>query len=108
MSSIIAAIDNLVDFKSTTRECYVSTSFNSKVNDKEEKKKSGRGTSKVVMDKDKTKLMGAQGKSTKPKFNYFICDGPHFARECPKRDKLNVIQVGDNDKYEGVVTIYMF
>jgi hypothetical protein len=69
LSSIIAAIDNLVDFKSTTRECYVSTSFNSKVNDKEEKKKSGRGTSKVVMDKDKTKLMGAQGKSTKPKFN---------------------------------------
>jgi len=97
-------MDNLVDFKSITRECYVSTFFNSKVNDKEEKKKSGRGTSKVVMDKDKTKLMGAQGKSTKPKFDCFICDGPHFARECPKKEKLNVIRVGDNDKDERVVT----
>ena len=48
--------------------------------------------------------MGAQGKSTKPKFDCFICDGPHFARECPKREKLNIIRVRDNDKDEGVVT----
>ena len=48
--------------------------------------------------------MGAQGKGTKPNFTCFICDGPHFARECPKREKLNAIWVGDSDEDEGVVT----
>ena len=63
---------------------------------------------KVVIDKDKTKLLGAQGKSTKLKFDYFIYDGPHFDRECPKREKLNVIWVGDNDKDERVVTSFIY
>jgi len=69
------------------------------------KKKFGRGTSKAaVADKGKAKFMSAQGKGTKLNFTYFICDGPHFARECPKREKLNVIRVGDSDEDEGVVT----
>lgn len=37
MSSIIVVADNLVNFKSSTREGYVSSSFKSKVKDKKEK-----------------------------------------------------------------------
>jgi len=35
--------------------------------------------------------MGTQGKCTKPNFACFICDGSHFTKECPKREKLNAI-----------------
>jgi len=97
----------LVDFKSTTREGYTSTSFKSKGRNKEERteKKFGGGASKAAAaDKGKAKFMSAQGRSTKPNFTYFICDGPHFARECPKREKLNAIRAGDSDEEEGVVT----
>jgi hypothetical protein len=43
----------LVDFKSTTREGYTSTSFKSRVKDKEEeeKKKFGGGASKAFADR---------------------------------------------------------
>jgi len=59
MSSAITVADSLVDFKSTTREGYTSTSFKSGVKDKEEeeKKKFGGGASKAVADKGKVKLM---------------------------------------------------
>jgi hypothetical protein len=43
------------------------------------------------VDKGKAKLMGTQGKGTKPNFACFICDGSHFVKECPKREKLNAI-----------------
>jgi hypothetical protein len=95
LSFIIAAANSLVDFKSTTREGYTSASFKSEGRNKEERMKKKFGGDK---------FMSAQGKGTKPNFTYFICDGPHFARECPKREKLNVIRVGDSDEDEGVVT----
>jgi len=107
LSSAIAVADSLVDFKSTTREGHTLASFKSKGRNKEErmKKKFGGGASKAAAaDKGKAKFMSAQGKGTKPNFTCFICDGPHFARECPKREKLNAIRVGDSDEDEGVVT----
>jgi hypothetical protein len=108
LSFAIATADNLVDFKSTTREGYTSASFKSKGRNKEErmKKKFGGGASRAVAvdNKGKAKFISAQGKSTKPNFTCFICDGPHFTRECPKREKLNVIRAGDSDEDEGVVT----
>ena len=69
------------------------------------KKKFGGGASRAVAvdNKGKAKFISAQGKSTKPNFTCFICDGQHFARECPKREKLNAIRVGDSDEDEGVV-----
>jgi hypothetical protein len=97
----------LVDFKSTTREGYTSTSFKSKGRNKEErmKKKFGGGASKAaVANKGKAKFMSAQGKGTKPNFTCFICDGPHFAKECLKRENLNAIWARDSDEDERVVT----
>ena len=109
MSSIIVVADNLVDFKLTTRKGYASTSFKSMVKDikekkKKKKKKFGGGASKFAANKGKAKLIGAQGKFTKLNFTFFICDSLYFARECPKREKLKAIQVGDSDENEGVVT----
>jgi len=107
LSSVIDVADSLIDFKSTTREGYTSTSFKSKGRNKEERtrKKFGGGASRATAaEKGKAKFMGAQGKGTKPNFTCFICDGPHFARECPKREKLNAIRAGDSDEGEGVVT----
>jgi hypothetical protein len=34
------------------------------------------------VDKGKAKLMGTQGKCTKPNSACFICDGSYFARKC--------------------------
>jgi hypothetical protein len=109
LSSVIIVSESLVDFKSTTREGYTSTSFKSREKDKEEKKRKKKkkfdgGASKAVMDKGKAKLMGAQGKGTKSNFTSFICDSPYFTKKCPKRKKLNVIRVRDSDGNEGVVT----
>jgi hypothetical protein len=47
--------------------------------------------------------MGTQGKCTKPNFACFICDGSHFTKECPKREKLNAIWVRDSNKDEQAV-----
>jgi len=107
LSFTIATADSLIDFKSTTREGYTSASFKSKGRNKEERtrKKFGGGASKAAaVDKGKAKFMGAQGKGTKSNFTCFICDGPHFAKECPKREKLNAIWAGYSDEDGGVVT----
>ena len=34
---------------------------------------------------------GDKRRDFKPKTNYFLCDGPHWARECPKRKALDAL-----------------
>ena len=34
---------------------------------------------------------GDRRRDFKPKINYFLCDGPHWAHECPKRKALNAL-----------------
>jgi hypothetical protein len=46
-----------------------------------------------IADKGKVKSSGGQGKNAKLHFACFIHNGPHFARKCLKREKLNVILV---------------
>lgn len=106
MSSVIIVADSLFDSKSNTREIYVLASFKSKKKDNEEKKKKTlyEGATKAIVDKSMAKLMGAQGKCIKSSFACFIYNSPHFAKECPEREKLNYIRVGDNDKDKRVVT----
>jgi hypothetical protein len=95
----------LVDFKSTTREGYKTASFNLREETRRKRRSLMGGASKAtVADKGKAKFMGAQGKGTKPNFTCFICDGPHFAKECLKRENLNAIWARDSDEDERVVT----
>jgi hypothetical protein len=105
LSSAIAAADNLVDYKAPTRESYKSASFKGKSKEERPKKKFGGGAGKATAaEKGKSKFTSTPGNGTKPNLTCFICDGPHFARECPKREKLNAIRAGNSDEEEGVVT----
>lgn len=87
----------MVDFKVVIRKGYMSTSSKFKITDKEENKKNkkfgGGVASMSIADKGKVKSSGGQGKNAKLNFACFIHNGPHFARECLKREKLNVILV---------------
>ncbi|KAL5808962.1 hypothetical protein ACOSQ3_029653 [Xanthoceras sorbifolium] len=52
----------------------------------------GKGPYKPPSGKDKGKQKEGQGKKDiKPKTNCFLCDGPHWARECPKRKAINAL-----------------
>ncbi|KAL5838445.1 hypothetical protein ACOSQ3_015614 [Xanthoceras sorbifolium] len=52
----------------------------------------GKGPYKPPSWKDKGKQKEGQGKKDlKPKTNCFLCDGPHWARECPKRKAINTL-----------------
>jgi hypothetical protein len=58
MSSTIAVVDSLVDFKSTTREGYKTASFNLREETKRKRRNLMRGASKAtVADKGKAKFM---------------------------------------------------
>nr|TKS05961.1 hypothetical protein D5086_0000127890 [Populus alba] len=110
LSSAIAAADNLVDYKAPARESYKSASFKSKGKSKEERPKKkfggfGGGAGKATAaEKGKAKYTHTPGNGTKPNITCFICEGPHFARECPKREKLNAIRAGNSDEEEGMIT----
>jgi hypothetical protein len=95
----------LVDFKSTIREGYKTTSFNLREETRRKRRSLMGGASKAtIADKGKAKFIGAQGKGTKPNFTCFIYDGPHFSRECLYRENLNIIWTRDSDEDKGVVT----
>ncbi|KAL5801649.1 hypothetical protein ACOSQ3_033281 [Xanthoceras sorbifolium] len=52
----------------------------------------GKGPYKPPSGKDKGKHKEGQGKKDlKPKTNYFLCDCPHWARECPKHRAINAL-----------------
>ena len=53
------------------------------------------GSSKTSSGKD-GKCKDKQ-KKLKPKTNYFLCDGPHWAQDCPKRKALNAM-IEENEK----------
>ena len=92
LPSAIAAADGLLDFK------YISSSSSSA-----EKKKTGDGKKYNKGNKDRyngSKKNKDQGESSKQKSSEssnkpkntsgcFICNGPHRARDCPKKEKIN-------------------
>ncbi|RVW13292.1 hypothetical protein CK203_103430 [Vitis vinifera] len=57
------------------------------------------GSSKTSSGKD-GKCKDKQ-KELKPKTNYFLCDGPHWAQDCPKRKALNAMIEEKEKEKEG-------
>lgn len=101
LPSAIAAADGLTDFKLTSKS-NSSESSSSKSKDKNKKKADKKAGSKK-WDKgqkfkpwtdDKQKDKGNSSKGC------FICEGPHRAKDCPKREKLNAISVDDGKDAE--------
>jgi len=109
LSSAIAAADSLVDFKTVTRDGAVLVPSKFKARDKRDgksnNKKFGGGGFRPFIDKGKTKQTKASTKEVKPTARCFICGGPHYARECPKREKLNAILVNESELEETVTHV---
>jgi hypothetical protein len=109
LSSAIAAADSLVDFKTVTRDGTVLVPSKFKARDKRDgkskNKKFGGGGFRPFIDKGKTKQTEASTKEAKPNAGCFICGGPHYARECPKREKLNAILVNESEPEETVTHV---
>ena len=82
LPAAIAAADGLVDFR------FVNASSESKKSKKGKKGQSSRDAGKKNNGQSKTKQGNPEGKKSS---GCFICDGPHRARECPKREKLNAL-----------------
>ena len=107
----IAAADSLVDFKTVVRDGSVVVPSRFKIKDKRDekrnKKKFGGGGYRPGMDKGKGKQADVQQNKdpNKPNAGCFICSGPHYARECPKKERLNAILVGDSEQEETVTHI---
>ncbi|GAV63450.1 gag-asp_proteas domain-containing protein, partial [Cephalotus follicularis] len=92
LPSAMAAADALVDFRMMKSSERPSSSGKAKPKDKGKHKKdngvmkknydsSGKGKAKVLED----------WKEKKTSSGFFICEGPHRARDCPKRRKLNAM-----------------
>ena len=107
MSSDIVVADSLVDFKTMTRDETILVPLRFKTRDKKvgksKKNKLGRGRFKLLIDKSKAKQTDVSRKETKLNAECFIYGGPHYARECPKREKLNAILVNDSE-HEKTIT----
>ncbi|KAH7865055.1 hypothetical protein Vadar_001700 [Vaccinium darrowii] len=92
LPSAIAAADGLTDFKLTNKS-NSSESSSAKSKDKNKKKDEKKAGSKKWDKGQKSKSVEDDKWQDKGNFSKgcFICKGPHRARDCPKRKKLNAI-----------------
>ena len=72
---------------------------------KSKNKKLGEGGYRPFIDKGKAKQIEASMKKAKPNVGCFICGGPHYAKEYPKREKLNAILIDESETEETVTHI---
>ena len=90
--SALAAAEGLVDFK------YVSSSDTEGEGKKGNGAKKGKAsTSKDGQSRDGKKKDNGDGKQKGKSTGCYLCNGPHFARDCPKREKLSALIVQSED-----------
>ncbi|KAG6479323.1 hypothetical protein ZIOFF_062786 [Zingiber officinale] len=109
LPSAIAAADALVDLRMSKENLNVSSSSKSNFVRKDKKgdwKKEGKKDAKKKdpgnnHGKGKAEHSTVRGKDNSKNQGGFLCNGPHFAKDCPKREKLNALLLGDQeDDYE--------
>ncbi|KAG6480490.1 hypothetical protein ZIOFF_063990 [Zingiber officinale] len=109
LPSAIAAADALVDLRMSKENLNVSSSSKSNFVRKDKKgdwKKEGKKDAKKKdpgnnHGKGKAEHSTVRGKDNSKNQGCFLCNGPHFAKDCPKREKLNALLLGDQeDDYE--------
>ncbi|KAG6506195.1 hypothetical protein ZIOFF_031513 [Zingiber officinale] len=116
LPSAIVAADALVDLRMSKENLNTSSSSKSNFVRKDKKgdwKKEGK---KDVKKKDsgnnhgkgKMEHSATQGKDNSKNQGCFLCNGPHFVKNCPKREKLNVLLLGDKgEDYEQEVATFV-
>ena len=100
LTAAVAAAEALVDYKAERTESADAEKSKSK-GSKNGKKKNGNG------DDGKDKQFNGNSEPGKPSTansGCFICQGPHRARECPKKEKLNAL-VAANEQGEVPVRV---
>jgi hypothetical protein len=99
LPSAMAAADALVDYRQNKENGEKQQKPKSKDKGKrkegEEKKPKFKGKADF-----KGKAKAADKQPTKTNLGCFICNGPHRARECPKKEKLNALVAEDNNEGE--------
>ena len=100
LSSAMAAADCLLDYKvnpspTPTQKGKGQKPESHRKSEKKTSKSGGNGWKKP----DGKAKVGERGASsqTKPSGGCCICDGPHRARDCPKKEKLSAIRVEDGE-----------
>ncbi|KAK9166643.1 hypothetical protein Scep_001834 [Stephania cephalantha] len=87
LQNAIAVADSLVDYKIS------GASFESKEKKYKEKDRADRSRK----EEESSSKVDASAKASKGKRGCFICDGPHLAKDCPKREKLNAIVADEQE-----------
>lgn len=96
LSTAMAAADGLVDFRQEKDEGEKrEPKFKFKDKGKKKKHKGEEDDADVSKAKPNDAEKQTNGKRT---FGCFICDGPHRARECPKKEKLSALVARDNQE----------
>ena len=108
----IVVVDSLVDFRTTRPTTDVPST--SKFKKKGEKKGDWKRKNRKYYANDKEKTPMKQGnKENKPKNQdsnskgCWTCGGPHLAKSCPNRERVNVLlagKVNQDEEGEGVTT----
>ncbi|KAJ8633412.1 hypothetical protein MRB53_026748 [Persea americana] len=98
LPSAMAAAEALVDFKAAKAENSDAGKLknNKGGSQKGKKKKNGDGGSREKLPQNGSQ----QGKPSKADSGCFICKGPHRARDCLKKEKLNALVADEERKQE--------
>ncbi|GAV83323.1 gag-asp_proteas domain-containing protein [Cephalotus follicularis] len=92
----MAAADSLVDYK-LNKTSDAESSNRPKSKGKGKKKFDGKVDYKKKESFTKEKQTRYEGQGSKSKYSSgcFLCDGPHRARDCPRKEKLNALLVAE-------------
>ncbi|GAV84407.1 gag-asp_proteas domain-containing protein [Cephalotus follicularis] len=101
LPSAMVAADSLVDYK-LNKISDVKSSNKPKSKGKGKKKFEGKVDYKNKESFIKEKQTKYEGQGSKSKFSSgcFLCDGPHRARDCPRKEKLNTLVAGEMGCFE--------
>ena len=107
LPSSMAAVDCLSDYRVTssstpTQKGRGQNKESNRNSDGKTSKSGGKGWKKPPDMQAKVGEKGTSSQSTRPS-RCFICDGPHRARDCPKKEKLNALMAEDGEDSEAEV-----